>query len=150
MMRNPAIVLLTLATALLFDAAVCIPDLYPLQQPGFSQSKKTGLLVQAGRVSVWHATKIPFGRNRPSLGFEFAGFALQRYQVWHKSCSVVVVTVPAWFLLDLLAAYPTIAFVRGPLRRWRHRREGRCVKCGYDLRGSVFGVCSECGNHFER
>lgn len=23
--------------------------------------------------------------------------------------------------------------------------EGRCAKCGYDLRGNVSGVCPECG-----
>ena len=44
-----------------------------------------------------------------------------------------------------LALYPTIAFIRGPLRRWRRRRRGRCVTCGYDLTGNVSGVCPECG-----
>jgi len=29
-------------------------------------------------------------------------------------------------------------------RTWRRRR-GRCASCGYDLRGSVSRVCSECG-----
>jgi len=44
-----------------------------------------------------------------------------------------------------LAAYPMIAFVRGPLRRRRRRKRGLCVACGYDLTGNVSGVCSECG-----
>ena len=31
---------------------------------------------------------------------------------------------------------------------WRERRrsQGRCVCCGYSLRGNVSGVCPECGN----
>lgn len=33
----------------------------------------------------------------------------------------------------------------GPLRRWRRRRKGWCVRCGYDLTGNVTGVCPECG-----
>ena len=45
----------------------------------------------------------------------------------------------------LYAAYPTIAFVRGPVRRWRRGRKGHCLKCGYDLTGNVSGVCPECG-----
>ncbi|MHC4698175.1 MAG: hypothetical protein ACYTFA_15685, partial [Planctomycetota bacterium] len=44
-----------------------------------------------------------------------------------------------------LAAYPTIALIRGPLRRWHRRRKGLCLKCGYDLTGNVTGVCPECG-----
>jgi tellurite resistance protein TehA-like permease len=31
------------------------------------------------------------------------------------------------------------------LRRERWRSEGRCVGCGYFLRGNVSGVCPECG-----
>ena len=44
-----------------------------------------------------------------------------------------------------LAAYPTIAFIRGPFRRWRRHRKGLCLRCGYNLEGNVSGVCSECG-----
>lgn len=31
-----------------------------------------------------------------------------------------------------------------PVRRWRRRRRGRCVRCNYDLRG-IDGACPECG-----
>ena len=53
--------------------------------------------------------------------------------------------MPFWVPFVLLATYPTIAFIRGPLRRYRRRRKGLCVGCGYDLTGNVTGVCSECG-----
>ena len=55
---------------------------------------------------------------------------------------------PRWFpflLCPLFAAYPTLAFVRGPVRRWRRRRRGCCIVCGYNLTGNVSGVCPECG-----
>lgn len=48
----------------------------------------------------------------------------------------------------LFALYPTIAFIRGPLRRRRVRRrerKGLCIQCAYDLTGNVSGVCPECG-----
>ena len=48
-------------------------------------------------------------------------------------------------LVGLLCQYPAINFRRGPLRRWRRRRKGLCLKCGYDLTGNVTGRCPECG-----
>ena len=53
--------------------------------------------------------------------------------------------MPMWLPLAVFAAYPTIAFIRGPVRRHRRRKRGLCLKCGYDLTGNVTGVCSECG-----
>ena len=51
---------------------------------------------------------------------------------------------PAWPLVLMFACYPTLAFIRGPLRRWRRRRRGLCIKCGYNLERNVSGVCPEC------
>ena len=53
--------------------------------------------------------------------------------------------VPLWAPLALLAVYPTITVIRGPLRRYRRRRKGLCLKCGYNLSGNISGVCPECG-----
>ncbi len=55
------------------------------------------------------------------------------------------IVVPRGSFFFLFAIYPTIAFIRGPLRRWRRRRRGLCLKCGYNLEGNVSGVCPECG-----
>ncbi|MHC4445632.1 MAG: hypothetical protein ACYTF1_00350 [Planctomycetota bacterium] len=57
-----------------------------------------------------------------------------------------------WVPLILLAIYPTVAFIRGPLRRYRlYRRErkGLCLNCSYNLTGNVSGVCPECGKKIE-
>ena len=58
--------------------------------------------------------------------------------------SVWMLGVPLWIPFLLFAAYPTLAFIRGPLRRYRRRKRGLCVTCGYDLRGSP-KRCPECG-----
>ncbi len=53
-----------------------------------------------------------------------------------------------WGVAILLAIYPTLAFIRGPLRHRRRRRlrkHGLCLGCGYDLTGNESGVCPECG-----
>ncbi len=52
---------------------------------------------------------------------------------------------PLGFATVALAAYPIIAFIGGPVRRWRRRKRGLCVRCGYNLAGNVSGVCPECG-----
>jgi len=53
--------------------------------------------------------------------------------------------LPLWIPFVAFIAYPTVAFLRGPARRWRRRRAGRCIRCGYDLTGNESGVCPECG-----
>ena len=40
-----------------------------------------------------------------------------------------------WGLLTLLPS----------IRRWRRRRSGLCIACGYDLQGDQAGGCPECG-----
>ena len=57
--------------------------------------------------------------------------------------------ISLWVVVVLLAAYPTIAFIRGPLRRWRRYGQGMCQKCGYNLTGNVSGVCPECGTEIQ-
>ena len=57
---------------------------------------------------------------------------------------------PIWpgFLINTLF-YATILWLLafGPFaaRRFIRNKQGRCIKCGYDLRGSSGGGCPECG-----
>ena len=69
------------------------------------------------------------------------------YRQWHytRFPSFFSAGAPCWGLSLLFATYPTIAFIRGPLRRWRRRRRNLCVECGYNLTGNESGVCPECG-----
>ncbi len=59
--------------------------------------------------------------------------------------SITFVYARCRVLALLLATYPAIAFIRDPLRRYRRRRRGLCITCGYNLTGNVSGVCPECG-----
>ena len=56
-----------------------------------------------------------------------------------------ILIIAAWSLVLLFGCYPTLALIRDPLRRYRRRRRGLCIRCGYHLEGNVSGVCSECG-----
>lgn len=51
-----------------------------------------------------------------------------------------------WMIFGLL---PMIVFHWRPARAYWRRTRGRCIHCGYDLRGTVSGRCSECGNCFK-
>ena len=80
------------------------------------------------------------------------GFGIGRYAKLipgggtYKSAEV---TAPLWGPFILFGAYPTVAFIRGPLRSWRRRRQGLCVKCGYNLTGLTEPRCPECGTEFD-
>lgn len=54
-----------------------------------------------------------------------------------------------WVAFVALAPYPVIVYCCGPARRWRRRRRGLCVKCGYNLRGLTEPRCPECFNEFD-
>lgn len=58
---------------------------------------------------------------------------------------VTQISCPHWTLSILLISYPFFAFIRGPLRKYRRRRKGLCIHCGYNLTGNTTGICSECG-----
>ncbi len=68
---------------------------------------------------------------------------------YHETTSYLVnqgVTgFPLWAPFILFAAYPTLAFIRGPVRRWRRRKRGLCIHCGYNLTGLTEPRCPECG-----
>jgi hypothetical protein len=57
--------------------------------------------------------------------------------------SLVMVLMPYWVLVGLLLIGPAVCVVRWASRR-RRFGEGRCQRCGYDLRASP-EQCPECG-----
>ena len=60
--------------------------------------------------------------------------------------TAITMQIPTWPLLILLGLYPTYVLVFARKRRRdRLRRQGLCVKCGYNLTGNTSGVCPECG-----
>lgn len=58
--------------------------------------------------------------------------------------------IPMWWPLAAFSVLPSWSFLRGPVRRWRRRRKGWCLACGYNLSGNITGVCSECGARVPR
>lgn len=97
-------------------------------------------------------------RGEPITLWECAGFRLRHGQCYvadkmvarfSQSTSTTEVSAPLWFAVFAFAAYPTYRISVAPFSRRRRRRRGLCVGCGYDLRGNVSGVCSECGRVFE-
>lgn len=58
--------------------------------------------------------------------------------------------VGLWPVVALFAAYPLVSATAEGVRHVRRSERGLCLHCGYDLRGNVAGICSECGEPFER
>jgi len=65
--------------------------------------------------------------------------------LYARSSNLIVSFFIPILLALLFSSYPTVLFIRGPLRRHRRRRRGECIGCGYDLTGNESGVCPECG-----
>lgn len=88
-------------------------------------------------------------RDLERLGYRTNGFRWRgRVSTPSQACPGIFHTFlrfPLWEASALFALYPTLTFIRGPLRRWRRRRKGLCLNCGYNLTGNVTGVCPECG-----
>jgi len=61
------------------------------------------------------------------------------------------ILLPYWLLACSAAgSAPALLMISRRLHRRSRRRAGRCVRCGYDLRGNVSGVCPECGAEVAR
>jgi len=88
-------------------------------------------------------------------GAKWFVYAIRPYTVsdyglaWPESRGVGVfmdateITIPLWSLL-LIPAIPT-AWLWHRDRRKKRIGPGCCLRCGYDLKGNISGVCSECG-----
>jgi hypothetical protein len=112
--------------------AYCWPAPSGASPPMRSWALGRGQLVRgpAPHVGVPNPPPMPPGVGFPDPTVEWGCIAVQ---------------APLWLLFALWSSYPIVAFVRGPVRRWRRRRRGLCVKCGYNLTGNVSGICPECG-----
>lgn len=108
--------------------------------PGFSFSHGTAC-VTLGSCPNDPKCKHRFKRfmSGTEVFGKFAGVSLLADSA---ACSICV---PLVYPLVLTGGYPSLVLLRGPLRRWRRRHKGLCVKCGYDLTGNLSGVCPECG-----
>ncbi len=56
----------------------------------------------------------------------------------------IVLRTPLWAPAVLLTA-PFVLLARAQWTARRRRKEGCCLKCGYNLTGNVSGICPECG-----
>ncbi len=125
----------------------------------FGIDMSLGLGTCAGKLSLRYDTAVEMGARVPLKDIRFCGFGYEQRK-WTSSIGwepklgreissdylVREVTLPFPVLFAGFAWYPARAFVRDPLRRYRRRRRGLCLKCGYDLTGNESGNCPECGN----
>ncbi len=121
------------------------------------------LRVEDGSLSRAVGLRYDVMHNRPGATWfspvlnsagskEKAGFVGEWGVVWGADPSTTAYTyrltrVPFWAVIGLFCVAPMLTLVgmaRRSMRRRRYLRSGRCLACGYDLRGSE-GRCSECG-----
>jgi len=72
------------------------------------------------------------------VAYHALGFGLDLHRLWPT------VVLPWWAIAMPLSVWP-IWWLLWDRMRWRRRRAGRCVGCGYDLRETTGRACPECG-----
>jgi len=98
-------------------------------------------------VLVVQVTSESESRNRKPAFWIWGDFLYMRNSdtVGTRSRCAHRLELPCWFVVGGLAAHPLLAFLCGPFRRWRRKRRGECIGCGYNLTGLSEGRCPECG-----
>lgn len=139
--------------ALEYEVPSCVGGIFGLPGWGlrhsFDDTREVEVTGHQGCFRVFYEWRCDAGDMAvPSPTFtkwsrSLAGFALGNFGV--DTIGFGYAEVPFWFLVLALGSCPTLAFIRGPLRRWRRLRNGWCLHCGYALQGNVSGVCPECG-----
>jgi hypothetical protein len=154
------IVILSCSTALLTLAFYLLgyTAIYELTaQNSYGERSFLSIVSHSGILSLSHSeptdltwSTLPRGQPvtdyGPIGGFSFRN-SLTSYGTEIRK--VFELTSPGWALILALLIYPLVVFLRGPNRRRRRRRLGRCVPCGYNLTGNVTGRCPECGTEIE-
>ena len=102
----------------------------------------------ASPTSVWRIHRLGFTWYSQNEGYLYPRTSLPAFQLRRPNARCRHYFAPCWLLTLLLVAYPTIALVRGQLRR-RLRGKGLCLKCGYNLRGLTVPRCPECFTEFD-
>jgi hypothetical protein len=100
------------------------------------------LSVEDGRLHAGRWEHLP-GREEIGKTQRWGPFAV--WQTARGPGQDVVVSGPAWLVVALLVPAPAYFLFAPAVRRRARRRRGRCLNCGYDLRGDTAGRCPECG-----
>jgi hypothetical protein len=100
-------------------------------------TRGVGLISLGG--AKWKVVGGPYGESAFGVGSK-----IYTHPSWAGPIVVRYVRAPTLLLPLVFAAYPTIAFIRGPVRRWRRLKGHRCVHCGYNLTGLSELRCPEC------
>ena len=100
--------------------------------------------VAYGRIAMLGLVLERYGSGPPVI----CGVSRAEYQEIcdRERMAVRWIFIPVWMPLVAFAAYPTLAFIGGPVSRRRRRRRNECVRCGYSLKGLAEPKCPECGS----
>jgi hypothetical protein len=154
------LILATIATAGLWIASCMVTNKYAARgdgrdRHGFNMFYRfpggaVGCVFVEGEIIGMSMTLLQPGETAQERRYYLDGFQLLIHAVPPDSGNrfqMRALYIPFWFPLFLFAAYPVIAFIRGPVRRRYRRKRGLCPHCGYNLTGNTTGICPECGKN---
>ncbi len=110
---------------------------------------RTSVVMRPRILAVSHTYQTPRAYRKP-VSLRFGQFYFRDFVDGQWIFRTIEIGIPPWSFLFLFGVYPTIALIHPPLRRYRRRKRGLCVRCGYNLTGNESGVCPECGAEVRR
>ena len=110
---------------------------------------RPSLLEHEVRYFTIHPARriIANGWRRQYAGFGALGDEVPARSQLTYGQTVFALWAPSWFVIILTATLPA-KWLFLQLRTLRRKARGRCMRCGYDLRGSG-KRCPECGREFQ-
>jgi len=158
MIRKALLTILSTISVILFIPTCISEFIHPVAWESSNKMNRVGIYpggfwIDTSKILDTRLPESEYGWGFTTLDIARGFFGIYKFRFgggvidWHNGTSrkgfVFEISLKPIFIL--FATYPTIAFIRGPLRRYRRRKRGLCLKCGYNLTGNTTGICSECG-----
>lgn len=112
------------------------------------ESSSVMAVADRWELRLWHWSYQSAGATGAQSKGAIGGFAYD-FSTRRAGNGLTLIThklaMPSVIAFAPAFVFPIMLIVRRPLRRWKRKRQGLCLTCGYNLAGACEPRCPECG-----